>query len=99
MRDNIDYEWYDKIAQIFGKDKRIFLHIHPMLPLGKDMELDLLDSDEEKKEKIEKHENYVKSIGLQVLDIDDVMPLCHTSLPNNHSFHPIGENIYDQIIS
>ena len=99
MRDSIDYEWCDKIAQIFGKDKRIFLHIHPVSPLGKDMELDLLDLDEEKKEQIEKHGNYVKSISLQVLDIDDVMPLCYASLPNSYSFRPIGENIDDQIVS
>ena len=92
MRDNIDYEWCEKIAQIFGKDKRIFLHIHPVSPLGKDMQLDLLDLDE-------KHENYVKSISLQVLDIDDVMPLCYASLPNSCSFRPIGENIDDQILS
>ena len=92
MRDNIDYEWCEKIAQIFGKDKRIFLHIHPVSPLGKDMQLDLLDLDE-------KHENYVKSISLQVLDIDDVMPLCYASLPNSYSFRPIGENIDDQIVS
>lgn len=91
LRDNVDYGWYDKIAQIFGKDKRIFLHIHPVSPLGGDKELDLLDSDEEKEEQIKKHENYVKSIGLQVLDIDDVMPLCYASLPNNYSFRPNGE--------
>ncbi len=91
LKYNNDYVWYDQVADSFGLDDRIFIHVHPVSPLGGDNGLNMIRDKRELDLTLNKHISYLTKIGLQNYDDTYRFSVCYASLKNNYAFRPNGE--------
>lgn len=90
LKDNEDYAWYDEIVKQFLLDKRIYIHVHPVSPLGGKNKLNMMIEKDVIDKTLVKHLNYINSVGLQVYQ-ENQRSMCYASSKGSYAFRPNGE--------
>lgn len=90
LKDNEDYAWYDEIVKRFHLDKRIYIHVHAVSPLGGKNKLNMMIEKDLIDKTLVKHLNYINSLGLQTYQ-ENQRSMCYASSKGSYGFRPNGE--------